>query len=327
MNDVTQTKPEETTPADEFASVFAGLDQLGDKPVPADLSKLGEATTDEAKPAEGNEGGKAPAVSSGEGDAAAAAAGAEGNGDGQQKPAAEGAASGDAPSGEQPAAAEKPAETPKPDAVERLADLLTQRAEQKPAAPQQEQRQQELPQHFSEEEQTFLAQYEQDFPDVARAETLRRRADMRDLAQYIFTQMFAQIGPLREVVEELTTNQHLGELHQVAPDYDDVREKVIDWVKTQPPVLRNAYEHVIKEGSVEDISFLISEYKKATGTQQQANTPAAKPEPKKETELPAATKQAVASLAPVSSKRSAISAGGVSSDDFEGSFAAWADKV
>ena len=321
MTDTTQTKPEETSPADEFAAVFSGLDQLGDKPVPADLSTLGEVNADD-KAAAG-----APAAGA---ETPAAEGAAAGNGDEQQKPAADAAASEAAPSGEQPVAAEKPAapaaEAPKPDPVERLADLLTER--NKPAAqPQQEQRQQELPPHFSEEEQTFLAQYEQDFPDVARAEQLRRRADMRDLAQYIFTQMFAHVNPLREIVEEITTNQHLGELHQVAPDYDDVREKVIDWVKTQPPVLRNAYEHVIKEGSVEDISFLIGEYKKATGTQQQANTPAAKPEPKKETELPAATKQAVASLAPVSSKRSAISAGGVSSDDFEGSFAAWADKV
>lgn len=314
---MTDVAKNEDTSMDNFDAAFASLSALGDKPVPNDLSQLGVA---DEEPAEGNAQGEAPAEP--------AVAGAE-------TPALEGevpvddAGAGDdgqKPAEESPKPAAPAAEAAKPDPVERLADLLTQR--QQPQQEQQFQQQEQQVAHFTQEEAAFLQQYEQDFPDVARAEQLRRRADMRDLAQYIFQQMFSQIAPVRAVVEDLLTSQHLGELHQVAPDYDDVREKVIDWVKTQPPVLRKAYEQVISEGDVEDIKFLINTYKEATGQNTPAKpaAPAPTPTPKKETELPAAAKQAVASLAPVSSKRSAI-VQSVSNDDFDGAFANWADKV
>ena len=115
---------------------------------------------------------------------------------------------------------------------------------------------------------------------------------------------------------------HLNDLHTSINDYDDVRDKVINWVGRQPAYLQAAYNHVIKQGTVDEVADLVNRYKLETG----APTRAAPASRKTETELPTATKQAAAALAPVSSKRSAVIAG-QDPNDFESAFASFADKL
>jgi len=174
---------------------------------------------------------------------------------------------------------------------------------------------------FSEEEQQFLSEYERDWPDVARAEALRRRAEYRDIVGYVFQEIAKELSPIMDAVQTLSTRTHLQDLQEVVTDYDDVRDKVIDWVATQPKYLQPAYAHVIQNGTVDEVADLISRYKEATGTRL-----AAPGTSKKETELPTATKQAAASLAPVSSKRSAVIQAN-DPGDFDSAFAAFADKL
>lgn len=226
--------------------------------------------------------------------------------------------------------ATKKAKKGAPDSDEKLLERFAEIVKEKALPAQQTQTQQSQPQQappmFSKDEEEFLTTYEKEWPDIAKAETLRRRAEYKELVGYIFSEIAKEISPVLESVKTISERTHLQDLQSTVNDYDDVRDKVVDWVGKQPAYLQPAYNHVIQQGTVDEVVDLINRYKADTGVKV-AQAPSSPPARKKmDTELPSATKQAAASLAPVSSKRSAVIAG-VDSGDFESAFAAFADKL
>ena len=145
---------------------------------------------------------------------------------------------------------------------------------------------------------------------------MRRRAEYRELVNHVFSEVAKELGPIAQTMKTLAERAQLTDLREAVEDYDDVRDKVVDWVNNQPAYLQNAYKHVIQQGTPDEVADLVARYKKETA-------PATPPVTarKAESELPTTTKQAVAALAPVSSKRSTVA---VADDpnDFEGAFAA-----
>lgn len=179
------------------------------------------------------------------------------------------------------------------------------------------------PEPFTEAEKAFLADYEKDWPDVARAEALRRRAEYGEVVGYVFQEVAKELAPLLGAVRALSERTHLADLQTVVTDYDDVRDKVVEWVGKQPKYLQPAYNHVVQQGTVDEVADLIERYRRDTGAQL---TPAAAPPASKPVvELPAATKKAAAALAPVASKRSAV-VQTTDASDFDGAFEAFARK-
>ena len=215
-------------------------------------------------------------------------------------------------------------ETPQTDddLLNRLAALV-KKADPAPQQTQQAQQAQqpEEPPPFTPEESEFLNNYVNDWPDVARAEALRRRAEYQQLLSYVFQEVAKEFKPVMEAVQVLSERTHLSDLQTAVSDYGDVRDKVIAWVDTQPAYLQTAYKHVINSGTVEEVADLVDRYKRETGVTQRAA-----PVQKKVTELPPATKQAAAELAPVSSKRSAV-VQTADPNDFEAAFSTFADKL
>lgn len=194
----------------------------------------------------------------------------------------------------------------------------TETAPAAPAAPA-------LPDLYTAEEKTFLETYRKDWPDVAKAEELRSRALAREIVQYVFTQVGSAINPLTETVRELTASRQLADLEASNKDYGDIRDKVVDWAGKQPAYLQDAYNRVITEGTIDEVNDLIARYRKDTGSVAAAPA-AAVPEKKADIELPAATKKAVESLAPVNSKRSAV-VQTVDPNDFGAAFKAFASEL
>lgn len=275
---------------DEFTAAFA---QFGTDETPADETPADTATTDETPPADEASGDETPPA--------------------DEPPADE------TPPVDEPPADEKPQSTSDADLLARLAELVKQPPAAKPADETPPAAAE--PDLYTADEQTFLSEYEKDWPDVAKAEQLRRRAEYRDLVNHVFNEVAKELGPLAQTVKTLAERTHLSDLREAVDDYDDVRDKVVDWVNNQPSYLQNAYKHVIQQGTPDEISDLVARYKKEVAS----DTPPVTPR-KAESELPTTTKQAVAALAPVSSKRSAVV---VADDpnDFEGAFAAAAKML
>ncbi len=286
----------ETVNDDNFAAAFERLAALGDKPIPdepvtPDPAPVEEPKAEEPPPEEPK--AEEPPV---------------------ETPTAE------EPLAEEPKAEEpKAEEPPKPSAADevlnRLADLVKDRPA--PAAAPTPEPEPEL---YSAEEKALLAKYEEEWPDVARAETLRRKGEYRELVGYMFREVAGPLGPLLERVDALAQRTHLSDLQTRVSGYEDIRDKVVDWVETQPAYLKAAYTQVVNQGTVDEVADLIDRWRKETGV---AVTPPprapAAPARKAEAELPPAAKQAAAALAPVSSKRSAVVAG-VDPEDFDSAF-------
>lgn len=136
-----------------------------------------------------------------------------------------------------------------------------------------------------------------------------RRAEYKELMDYIFAQVLDYVKPIHETAEVLAERTFRSELNSTVPDYsDNLREQVIEWAKTQPAYLQPGYNYVITQGTVDEVKDLIDRYRAATG---QAAAPAAassQPKPGTGNELSEQAKQAAAALAPVDSKRSGVQA-------------------
>lgn len=167
-------------------------------------------------------------------------------------------------------------------------------------------------------EKDFLVKYDEDWGDVSRGEGLKRRAEYRQLIGFIFEQVAAQLRPMADTVDVLSSRTHLSDLRGQVEDYDTVRDKVVSWVEDQPMYLQSGMKSVIQSGTADEVADLISRYRQATGeTVGQAPTPPAS------VELSSDAKKAAAALAPVRTKRSAIPVAD-DPEDFDAAFKQWA---
>ncbi len=293
-------------PIDDFTSVFESLSELGDKPDPVSLSEPDVPTLVEKSPAE------TPPV---EGDPPPA-----------EKPSAEIPPVED----ETPTVEPVPTEHTGPDDVTlaHFAKIARESAAQEAAVQEaariaaQRQQPGTPPPLYTRDEQTLIDGYHKEWGEVARMEALKRRGEYTQLVDHVQRQVASRydtvINNLLQHVQNLATRTQYGDLANEIPDYDDIRDKAIEWAGKQPAWLQRSFAHVINEGTPEEIKGFIDLYKQSTGA---ISTPVSKPV----TELPAAAKKAAAALAPVSSKRTSV----ITSDDpsdFEGAFAKFAEK-
>jgi hypothetical protein len=207
--------------------------------------------------------------------------------------------------------------------LERLASALEKPSAPVPAAPQV---QPDVP--YTADELEVLTSYEKDWPDVSRAEMLKRREEYRQITQYIFNQIAPALQTLSEQQRVLATRAQIEDLHAVVEDYDDdMRTKVVEWVGKQPAYLKPAYEYVVQRGTADEVADLIQRWRAASGATPAARVapvsavPAADP-----ASLTPAAKKAAAALAPVKSQRSGIQQG-LDPNNFEDAFARFAETM
>lgn len=241
--------------------------------------------------------------------------------------------------GETPPAAPAPAPAPTPPAaptpsaeeiVKQLTEKLAQPAAPAPGAPPAAPAEQ--PALYTPEEQSLISEYEKNWPDVAQAETLRRKGEYHDLLKYVFTEVHNFIAPALQQVNAMGNTLHTQELSNAVPDYSpDLEVQVAKWIETQPAYLQAPYLQVMQQGTSEEVADLIGRYRGATGTAPAPAAPAPAggaapaPTPKApaQTELSNLAKQAAESLAPVSSDRTQVPVG-EDPQDFQTAFARYA---
>ena len=216
---------------------------------------------------------------------------------------------------EAPAETKPEAKVPDEDILRRFAEIVERRKAEQPApTPQnvgQPQPQAEAPALYNADEVKALQTFEKDWPDVASAMKLFMRgidAQMKQNTGYIFQEFAKHMTPIMSETRSLAEMQRVSELRSYEPQYDDLEPKIVGWVQSQPDYLRQPFERVIQQGTLDEVKHLIQTYKAF-------NVPQASPAPKV-TELSPVAKKAAIALAPVSSKRSdPPRAGAVSFDD------------
>lgn len=188
---------------------------------------------------------------------------------------------------------------------------------------------------YSTDEQAAVAKYQEDWPDIAKGEALLRRAEYRELVGYIFQQVHAQYAPALEFASTQADREQYNGIVALVPDYNEVRDKTLAWIETQPPALRATFEKIADEGTPADVAGLINYYKHVTGQVIAAAAPAVPVAPAAPVvtppaaapvaELSPAAKAAGAKLAVVKSSRSEPTQG-KDDNDFKGAFEEFAAK-
>lgn len=183
---------------------------------------------------------------------------------------------------------------------------------------------------YSTDEQAVLTKYNEDWPDIAKAEALVRRAEYRELVAYVFQQMESKYAPALDYVDKRSGKDQYSDIVKLVPDYDAVRDKTLAWAATQPAYLKAAYEKVTTDGSPEDVADLISRFKKETAYKDTAVvsstiTPPVIVAPVVAPALSAAAKKAAEALAVVKTGRSEQTVA-TDDNDFDSAFAKYAEE-
>lgn len=176
---------------------------------------------------------------------------------------------------------------------------------------------------YSSDEEARIAQYVEDWPEVAAGEALARRKEYVELTNYIFDEVAKRYEPLIEFYQNSSSRNQYSDIVALVPDYDNVRDKTLEWIDTQPMFLKKAYTEVTETGTPEEIAELINIFKKSTGYAEKPPGTVAK-----KTSMPAAIEttpnpaktEAVAALKVVKSGRSSAADASPDAFDFDGSF-------
>lgn len=185
----------------------------------------------------------------------------------------------------------------------------------------------EPPPLLSKEDLATVQAFEKDFPDVAKAQSIVRRAEYQQLTGHIFGEVekffTAKFAPMAELLTNLAERTHVGDLQTTVPNYDKLDVPALAaWVKTQPDYMQPALDAVMRNGTTAQVKDLVQRFYADTGV---VITPPAPAKTAEELAAAAAQdttrKKAVAALAPVVSKRSGATAA-APPEDFDNAFAA-----
>lgn len=209
-----------------------------------------------------------------------------------------------------------PESSPAPASSPELDSLKAQIEElKKVAAPEKSQVSPEPPQAVEEEDSVF-AQFEQDWPDVAKV-MKARESKLKSEVQAVLEslnavkqELLSKVQPLETQYQQSAADQFANAVKSKHPDAFDLFPQVEEWAKTLPVHVRIGVDHVLSKGTVEDVVALYDDFKKAT------NRVAA--EPPKVDEV---TAQRMKRMAPVQAARTSVTGSGPDPQDFDGSFA------
>lgn len=190
------------------------------------------------------------------------------------------------------------------------------------------------PELFNQEERAALAKFEEDWPDVARASSLKMRGELTAAVRHVFNEIKRVYDPLLtqalRSTAQLEDHTVVGEIRKGHTDYNDsLHAEVTAWVGTLKGMQRKVYEAVVDAGEPDEVIELITEFKKATGRAvpgiPAVVTPAATPAPMpgKVTNISEAAKKAAKAMGVVEGKRTATTAA-ADPNDFD---AAWAEAI
>lgn len=298
---------------DEFSKAFAQFAAPGEKPAATETASTPEPEAQQPPPADATEGVEAAPESE------------------PETVVAEGETTRNEPVRDAP-------EPPRYTVEEWTRFMAAQQAAQQQQAPdvQPAPAAQQAPAQpvLSKEEIETVQEFRKEWPDVAKALDVQQKAFAHDLLNYVFSQIAQEVTPVLQQVETIADRTHVADIYDFVPDYDQVREPVIDWVSRLP---NNAFRQyavgVVQQGSPADIQGLVDQWRMFNGVAApQAAAPAARapqqvqrPAPVVK-QAPPSLKQAAAAMAPVKSQRTTV----IQTDDpndFDGAFERYADEM
>lgn len=158
---------------------------------------------------------------------------------------------------------------------------------------------------LTEDEKQDIVTYELDWPETVKYVALQMKAARAEIRKELVQEFAQALQPLQANYAQTAAEKHYAGIVGAHPDYDNVYDGLVQWIGQQPRQLREAYTQIAAQGDTEDVVQMISQYKFANGLTTTEKHVVSSPQSRS---VPAGTKQAVKSLAVVSSKRSVVPA-------------------
>lgn len=323
MADEQNTQVEQ--PGDDFDAAFN--EASGGQALPETTTPAEEVKPDEAAPQEPASAGN-PDEGQPEGEGAA---------DAPKSPVDEAAAGAATP--EQPAepqtpaapaqapAEQQPALDPKylAQAILEAQAEVAKKNEQPAAAPEPKVYKSE--DYLTDDDNRAIEKFKQDWPEeygaIQRLNQAAAKAHIANALQEYSANLEKVLAPLFAKVQTAEVNTFESQVRSAVPDLDQVYAPTLEWVKTQPQFLQQAYTQALQNGSAQDVIAVLQTYKQASGTTGAAPaTPAssAVQEPKPAPAKPKVNQAAVQALAAVPAARREKPQAGTDPNDFDGAF-------
>lgn len=312
------------------AAVDAGSTPTEGKNEPAVPAKNAETEQKDGKEGEaGDEGSATPASGS---EAAAKGAGSVGEGDGSGGATNAGEVSGAGGSEGTPTAKSAATSDDIASLKEEIKALAKPAAKEPAEEPKEVEKKIEEPKgyEFSPDEQKVLENYNKEWDEHAKVFEIREKRLVHDITQQLshrFTialdsvlqQIEQGLAPIVKGHVESAQERHVSAIRTAHPDFESVKGELPAWIAKQPKYLQQTLKSTYEQGSTEDVVELFSMFKKDTGRAQpqSQSTPSGKQAPKKDV-VPT---EKVASMAPVTSKRTVVEPVGIDTSDYDSAFA------
>lgn len=158
---------------------------------------------------------------------------------------------------------------------------------------QQETPQQQAPKDWTEyltdEEKQVLDKYNEEWSEVSEAEQIRVNAVARQTREQVLGEVNQALAPIVEHVRQSQVQEHFTKIRQAHEDFDDLKQGPLqEWVNKQTnPMVRNAAQQVLQQGSADDVIGLIDLYKRDVGSQETGKTTGAAPDVPASSQVPA----------------------------------------
>lgn len=173
---------------------------------------------------------------------------------------------------------------------------------------------------LTEEEKKTEAELIEDWPTIKEGFDLFQRKLTFEMEQAFDAKLQAtlqhlttQLGPVMQTVAGVQEDKFITAVRAAHPDLDTIFPQVEAWVNAHPPTLKKMYDDILNTGTSEDVSALLSTFKKSSAYAQAPAQPAA-PKPQD----PAKTKR-VEQMRGVKKETSGITSG-PDKNDFYGAF-------
>lgn len=144
---------------------------------------------------------------------------------------------------------------------------------------------------LSDEEENFLNEFKEEFPDAVKALSIQRKAIDAEIDKRVQTaiasavaQMNTSLAPMINSANESAHERFVREITTVHPDAQQTLQEVEQWITKLPTGLRAAYDSILDKGTSADVVELFTMYKAATGKTTQSPAPVAAPKVDQEKE-------------------------------------------
>jgi len=177
---------------------------------------------------------------------------------------------------------------------------------------------------LTDEEMGVVTAYDDEWPDVSKAEALKRKVDIAVMEDRIYREVatalqgvLGTVNPIVQSVQQTANQKHYATIEAAHPDYLAVVAEIDGWIEKQPAYLKKAMSEVLDSGSAVEVNDLFARFKQETGRvapQVKTDQPLLK-------KVDAATVQA---MAPVTAGRRQAVTSATDPNDFGG---AWANAA